>query len=70
MAEHLGISPHEMILNDPVSDMLFLFMIQRAKNNTRIYSELFSCYPDDKFTSFRLLRSLGEKCDLQNYFLK
>ena len=55
MAEHLGIDENEPILEDPIDNKLFEFMISRAKNNTQIYHDLFKCYPDDEFTTFNLI---------------
>ena len=56
MAEHLGINPNDPILNDAVSDKLFSLFLIRAKNNTKIYHDIFACYPDDSFLSFRSLK--------------
>ena len=55
MAEHLGISQNDPILNDPVSDDLFSLFLNRAKNNTHIYHNIFACYPHDSFLSFQSL---------------
>ena len=57
MAEHLGINDNEPILIDPISDNLWLFIKQRANNNTTIYREIFDCFPDNKFTTFMELRN-------------
>ena len=57
MAEYLGIDIDNSILDDPVSDDLFKFMKRRAKKNTELYHEIFGCYPDDKYTSFELLKN-------------
>ncbi len=57
MAEYLGIDIDNGILDDPVSDDLFKFMKSRAKKNTELYHEIFGCYPDDKYTSFELLKN-------------
>ena len=56
MAEHLGISQDDPILDDPVSNKLYSLFINRARNNTEIYRDLFSCYPDDTFESFQSLK--------------
>ena len=55
MAEHLGIDENDPILEDPVDNKLFEFMISRAKNNTQIYHDIFKCYPDDEYTTFDLI---------------
>jgi phospholipase D1/2 len=55
MAEHLGINKNDSILDDPVSDQLYSLIINRARKNTEIYHDLFSCYPDDSFESFQSL---------------
>ena len=56
MAEHLGISQNDPILDDPVSNQLYSLFINRARNNTEIYRDLFACYPDDSFVSFQSLK--------------
>ena len=60
MAEHLGISGNDPILNDPVSDQFFSLFLNRAKNNTQIYHYIFACYPDDSFLSFQSLINSGK----------
>ena len=55
MAEYLGIDIDNSILDDPVSNDLFNFMNSRARRNTQIYHDLFSCYPDDAYTNYKLL---------------
>ena len=60
MAEHLGISQNDPILDDPVSNQLFSLFKNRARNNTEIYRDLFSCYPDDSFESFQSLKKAQE----------
>ena len=52
MAEHLGINIEDSILDDPVDNKLFKFMIYRAKANTKIYHDLFGCIPDDSYNNF------------------
>ena len=56
MGEHLGISPEDPILDDPVSNSLFNFMKKRANTNTLVYRNIFGCYPDDTYTSFEKLK--------------
>ena len=55
-AEHLGIDPKNPVLDDPVSDNLHNLIIGRAKDNTKIYHDLFGCYPDDQYTSYEGLK--------------
>ena len=52
MAEYLRIDINDPILEDPTSDELFNFMKLKAYNNTKIYHDLFTCYPDNDFTTF------------------
>ena len=52
MAEYLGIDINDPILEDPTSDELFNFKKSRAYNNTKIYHDLFTCYPDNGFRTF------------------
>ena len=57
MAEHLGINIDDSILDDPVNKKLFKFMNSRAKNNTKIYRDIFGCYPDDSYNNFESIRN-------------
>ena len=52
LAEHLGLDPKDPILVDPVNDKLLTLIQTRAANNTKIYRELFGCYPDDNYKKF------------------
>ena len=56
MGEHLGINPDDPILDDPVSNSLHTFIKNRANTNTRVYRNIFGCYPDDTYTSFEKLK--------------
>ena len=56
-AEHLGVDPKNSILADPLSDE-FLHLVQNtAHNNTEIYRELWGCYPDDQYLTFKDLKN-------------
>jgi phospholipase D1/2 len=55
-AEHLGVDPKNKILADPLSDEFLNLVRNTAKNNTTIYRELWGCYPDDNYTSFKDLK--------------
>jgi phospholipase D1/2 len=57
MAEYLGISKDDPILDDPVSINLHQLFINRARINTRIYHEIFGCYPHDSYTNIGLLKA-------------
>jgi len=48
MAEHLGISDNDEILNDPLNDNLWNLIKNRANNNASMYREIFDCFPDNK----------------------
>ena len=52
MAEFRRININNPILEDPSGDELFNFKKSRAYNNTKIYHNLFTCYPDNDFTTF------------------
>ena len=56
MGEHLGINPDDPILDDPVNNKLYTFIRNRASINTRVYRNVFGCYPDDTYTSFEILK--------------
>ena len=55
MAEHLGLNKNDPLLDDPLDNKLFDLINQRANNNTLIYRSLFGCYPDDVYTSYKIL---------------
>ena len=55
-AEHLGIDPSDTILKDPLTDEFLKLVQNTASNNTRIYRELWGCYPDDNYLSFKDLK--------------
>jgi len=61
MAEHLGISPDDPILDDPVSNQFHSFIMLRARNNTRLYRDVFGCYPDDNYTNIEILKKVKKK---------
>ena len=52
-AEHLGLNPKDPILVDPLNDELLKLLQTRAENNTLIYRELWGCYPDDNYKSYK-----------------
>ena len=56
MAEHLGVDKDDSVLNDPLSDELWLRMKSIAKQNTVAYRNVFGCYPDDVYRNFELLK--------------
>ncbi|MGL4948071.1 MAG: phospholipase D-like domain-containing protein, partial [Mycoplasma sp.] len=53
MAEHMGLSPKDPILIDPLNDKFLSLIQERARNNTLIYRDLFGCYPDDTYNNFK-----------------
>ena len=55
-AEHLGVDPNSSVLVDPLSDDFLNLVRNTARNNTTIYRELFACYPDDNYTTFKDLK--------------
>ena len=66
MGEHLGISPDDPILEDPVSIKLHNFIMERASINTRIYRSIFGCYPDDTYTNVELLKNAKKKKETED----
>ena len=56
-AEHLGVDPKNNILFDPLSDEFLKLVQNTAHNNTIIYRNLWGCYPDDQYKSFKDLRN-------------
>jgi hypothetical protein len=51
------------ILEDPISDEFWNFMINRARTNTLLYREIFRCTPDDIFECFDDIKTkYDEKC--------
>ena len=72
-AEHLGVDPNNKILADPLSDEFLNLVRNTAKNNTTIYRELWGCYPDDNYTTFKDLKerkSLSKEELLEKYKVK
>ena len=55
-AEHLGVDPKNSVLFDPLSDEFLKLVQNTAHNNTIIYRNLWGCYPDDQYKSFKDLR--------------
>ena len=56
MAEHLGLKIDDKILDDPLNNELWMNMISKAQVNTQIYSDIWDCYPDNKFNNFAKLK--------------
>ncbi len=54
--ENLGISQIGSIMEAPLMYQLYSLFINRARNNAEIYHDLFACYPDDSFASFKSLK--------------
>ena len=67
MSEHLGIKNDDPILDDPVSDNLINCFKTSAKNNTYLYSQIFGCYPDDKYKSFSDLKEFYKNKTIEDY---
>ena len=55
-AEHLGVDPKDPILSDPLSDKFLELVQNTAHNNTLIYRNLWGCYPDDNYKTFKDLK--------------
>ena len=55
-SEHFGIEKNNDILNDPLSDDLWNLCQKTAENNTVIYRNVFGCYPDDNYKTFKELK--------------
>ena len=56
MSEHIGFDINDKILDDPLSDDLWVAMKSRAKLNSIIYRDIFDCFPDNKFKTFEALK--------------
>ena len=56
MSEHLGIKIEDKLLNDPLSSALWNHMRSKASVNSAIYSDIFDCFPDNKFNNFAKLK--------------
>ena len=67
MSEHLGIKVDDTILDDPISDNLINCFKTTAKNNTYLYSQIFGCYPDDKYKSFSDLKEFYKNKTIEDY---
>ena len=56
MAEHLGKNLDDKILDDPLNEELWTYIHSQAKVNAAIYSDIFDCFPDNKFKTFADLK--------------
>ena len=56
MAEHLGKNAEDKILDDPLDEELWSLIHSQAKVNAAIYSDIFDCFPDNKFKTFADLK--------------
>ena len=56
MAEHLNLDINDNILNDPLDERLWILMKAKALNNTFIYDKIFDCFPNNKFSNFKVLK--------------
>ena len=56
MAEHLGKDVNDKILDDPLNEDLWAYIHSQAKVNAAIYSDIFDCFPDNKFKTFADLK--------------
>ena len=56
MAEHLGFKNDNKLLDDPLNPNLWLEMRSKANVNSAIYSDIFDCFPDNKFNNFAKLK--------------
>ena len=56
MAEHLGLKIDDKILNDPLCPELWEDLRMKALVNAQIYSDIFDCFPDNKFNNFAQLK--------------
>jgi len=56
MAEHLGKDVNDKILDDPLNEDLWTYIHSQAKVNAAIYSDIFDCFPDNKFKTFADLK--------------
>ena len=69
MAEHLGLKTDDKILDDPLNPELWSHLLTKAKVNSIIYSEIFNCFPDNKFNKFEKLKKrkiIKTKEDIEN----
>ena len=53
MSEHMGFNIDDKILDDPLNPELWEAMRNRAKSNASIYRDVFDCFPDNKFKTFK-----------------
>ena len=64
--EILGISD-ENLLRDPLSDELNQTIKSFAESNTRIYKDIFRCYPDNEIQSFQNIDPFKAQAKLNDY---
>jgi phospholipase D1/2 len=74
MAEHLGKDVDDKILDDPLDENLWSQIHSQAKVNAAIYSDLFDCFPDNKFKTFadlkkrKIIKTEEDKEELKNKY--
>ena len=56
MAEHLGLNEDDKLLDDPLNLNLWTDIRSKANVNSAIYSNIFDCFPDNKFNNFAKLK--------------
>ena len=56
MAEHLGLKKDDKLLNDPLNPELWQDLRIKAVVNSQIYSDIFDCFPDNKFNNLAKLK--------------
>ena len=74
MAEHLGLKDDDKLIVDPLNPLLWSEMRSKANVNSTIYSDIFDCFPDNKFNNFaklkerKIIKSEEDKKELkENY---
>ena len=56
MSEHLGLKIDNKMLDDPLNNELWNHIRSQASVNSAIYSDIFDCFPDNKFNNFAKLK--------------
>ncbi|KRX01723.1 hypothetical protein PPERSA_01593 [Pseudocohnilembus persalinus] len=63
--EHFGLQGDDLL--DPLDKKIFKKLMHNALNNTKIYRQIFGCYPDNLATNFQKMKQIKENSDLNKY---
>ena len=63
--EHFGLT--ESQASDPLNKIILMIIKERAEINTKIYRELFGCYPDDQIKTLKEVSAFRKNPSKEQY---